>query len=124
MWDYNGAAAVGRDTPDRVPTGNANPGSGATPSNPSTAPLDPPLFSVDGAAYALTWFPHDLTLSLPNTAPAYAAEIYFYQSGSAWQRYSAAISLEPGMSVTAKTVIQSAMISFAKKMKVLLTQRR
>lgn len=42
----------------------ADPGTGTLLDDP-IVPLDPPVYNLPGATYALTWYPHSLSLSLP-----------------------------------------------------------
>jgi type II secretory pathway pseudopilin PulG len=104
VWDYNSGGGVGRKAPGIVPATDVEPVTGSAPPDANAVPLPPPLFSSAGGTYDLSWYPRDLTLSLPSTVPTGAAEIYCYATGGQWERYAGPIALSPGMSVTAKSV--------------------
>lgn len=104
VWDYNSSGNVGRDTPDIVPTAGMEPDSSGSPTDANAIPLDPPLFSIPTGRFDISWFPGTVTLSLPPSAPANVAEIYYHVTGGPWQKYTSAISVEAGTTITAKTI--------------------
>ena len=104
VWDYNHGAGPTRDAPDNLATGLIDPGTGAAPASGNAVPLDPPLFSVDSGQFPISWFPGSVELSLPPTAPPSIAEIYYHVTGGPWQRYGGPVTVDPGVSITAKSV--------------------
>jgi prepilin-type N-terminal cleavage/methylation domain-containing protein len=106
VWDYTTPAFGSATGPtDQVVT---EPGKVSDPpTNEKTMiALDPPEFSLAAGAYALSEYPKTLTLSLPAGATEETAQIWYVDPSTAasWLKYTGALSLNPGQSVTAKTV--------------------
>ena len=105
VWDYDNNGSAPRVTPSARGTGDADTTTNGGARDDETIVLDPPLFSVPGGNYTLSWFPRTLSITPAGSTPAGVSEIYFLVSGGAWQRYSGPLQItDPGQSVSAKSV--------------------
>ncbi len=104
VWDYSGNYSSPRETPNTVPTAGIDPATGEPQTSGNAIPLDPPLFSVASGNFPVTWFPGSVALSIPPSAPATVAEVFYHVTGGPWQRYEAPVAVDVGATLTAKTV--------------------
>ncbi|HWB04350.1 MAG TPA: hypothetical protein VG796_15075, partial [Verrucomicrobiales bacterium] len=104
VWDYKTDSSVNRNIKGETPTGTIDSVTSEPTQDANAVPLDPPVFSVASGRFPISWFPGTVSLSLPPTAPATVAEIFYHVTGGPWQRYESPVPVEIGYTLTAKTV--------------------
>jgi uncharacterized delta-60 repeat protein len=104
VWDSGSDEGGVRESPTIAGTGGVDPGVEDSNTSGDARPLTPPNFSEVTGRFDIAWFPQPVTLTLPSGISPSEAEIYFHVTGGPWTRYAGAVSVQPAMTLYAKTV--------------------